>query len=166
MISDNEPLINQYISVPKEMNQLNCGAFVAGIIEGCCCGLLGGEGVGGLPALVASLQAREELARRNLQKSHPKNESIPNEIDTNSASTADTGKTEKTEKTENAAKAAETNEVSSPTIIEDAHLPINQPQPPALVSAHNAGEEGGLWPSKTVYLIRFSMEVVQREGTK
>lgn len=36
MISDNDPLVNQYISVPKEMNQLNCAAFVAGIIEGVC----------------------------------------------------------------------------------------------------------------------------------
>ena len=41
MISDNEPLVNQYISVPKEMSQLNCAAYVAGIIEGVCdgCGL-------------------------------------------------------------------------------------------------------------------------------
>ncbi|KAL8809929.1 MAG: hypothetical protein Q9223_007851, partial [Gallowayella weberi] len=41
MISDNEPLVNHYISVPKEMNQLNCAAYVAGIIEGVCdgCGL-------------------------------------------------------------------------------------------------------------------------------
>ena len=36
MISDNEPLVNQYISVPKEMNQLNCAAYVAGVIEGVC----------------------------------------------------------------------------------------------------------------------------------
>lgn len=34
MIIDNDPLVNQYISVPKEMSQLNCAAFVAGIIEG------------------------------------------------------------------------------------------------------------------------------------
>ncbi|KAL8710045.1 MAG: hypothetical protein Q9220_005316 [cf. Caloplaca sp. 1 TL-2023] len=41
MISDNEPLVNQYISIPKEMSQLNCAAYVAGIIEGVCdgCGL-------------------------------------------------------------------------------------------------------------------------------
>ncbi|KAL8951430.1 MAG: hypothetical protein Q9222_002591 [Ikaeria aurantiellina] len=41
MISDNEPLVNQYISVPKEMSQLNCAAYVAGIVEGVCdgCGL-------------------------------------------------------------------------------------------------------------------------------
>jgi hypothetical protein len=38
MISDNEPLVNSYISVPKEMSQLNCAAFVAGIIEGVCDG--------------------------------------------------------------------------------------------------------------------------------
>jgi hypothetical protein len=38
MISDNEPLVNQYISVPREMSQLNCAAFVAGVIEGVCDG--------------------------------------------------------------------------------------------------------------------------------
>ncbi|MCJ1308947.1 Trafficking protein particle complex subunit 5 [Agyrium rufum] len=36
MISDNEPLVNSYISIPKEMSQLNCAAFVAGVIEGVC----------------------------------------------------------------------------------------------------------------------------------
>ncbi|KAF4974985.1 hypothetical protein FZEAL_8169 [Fusarium zealandicum] len=38
MIIDNEPLVNQYISVPKEMSQLNCAAFVAGVVEGVCDG--------------------------------------------------------------------------------------------------------------------------------
>jgi hypothetical protein len=38
MISDNEPLVNQYISVPKEMSQLNPMALVAGIVEGVCDG--------------------------------------------------------------------------------------------------------------------------------
>lgn len=38
MISDNDPVVNQYISVPKEMSQLNCAAFVAGIVEGVCDG--------------------------------------------------------------------------------------------------------------------------------
>lgn len=38
MITDNDPLVNTYISLPKEMNQLNCAAFVAGIIEGVCDG--------------------------------------------------------------------------------------------------------------------------------
>ncbi|KAK9719424.1 Trafficking protein particle complex subunit 31 [Basidiobolus ranarum] len=33
MISDNEPLVNKFISVPKELSQLNCGAFIAGIVE-------------------------------------------------------------------------------------------------------------------------------------
>lgn len=33
MISDNEPLVNKFISVPKDMSSLNCAAFVAGIIE-------------------------------------------------------------------------------------------------------------------------------------
>ncbi|KAI8903809.1 NO signaling/Golgi transport ligand-binding domain-containing protein [Gorgonomyces haynaldii] len=33
MISDNEPLVTKFISVPKEMSSLNCGAFMAGIVE-------------------------------------------------------------------------------------------------------------------------------------
>lgn len=36
MITDNDPLVNTYISIPKEMSQLNCAAYVAGIIEGVC----------------------------------------------------------------------------------------------------------------------------------
>ncbi|KAA6408486.1 MAG: TRAPP I complex [Lasallia pustulata] len=36
MIADNEPLVNTYVSVPKEMSQLNCAAFVAGVLEGVC----------------------------------------------------------------------------------------------------------------------------------
>jgi trafficking protein particle complex subunit 5 len=54
MISDNEPLINQYISVPKEMSQLNCGAFVAGIIEGVCDG-------GGMTAKVSAHSVGTEM---------------------------------------------------------------------------------------------------------
>ncbi|KAJ5909112.1 hypothetical protein N7495_001794 [Penicillium taxi] len=38
MITDNEPLVNTYISVPREMNMLNCAAYVAGVIEGVCDG--------------------------------------------------------------------------------------------------------------------------------
>ncbi|RHZ56090.1 hypothetical protein Glove_406g58 [Diversispora epigaea] len=33
MISDNDPVISRYISVPKELSQLNCNAFLAGIVE-------------------------------------------------------------------------------------------------------------------------------------
>ncbi|PMD22093.1 TRAPP I complex [Hyaloscypha hepaticicola] len=78
MISDNDPLVNQYISVPKEMNQLNCAAFVAGIVEGVC------DGAGF----------------------------------------------------------------------------------PARVTAHSVGkgEEGELWPGKTVFLLKFQQEVVEREA--
>ncbi|KAI6377887.1 hypothetical protein MCOR25_002403 [Pyricularia grisea] len=38
MIVDNEPLVNAYVSVPREMSQLNCAAFAAGVIEGVCDG--------------------------------------------------------------------------------------------------------------------------------
>ncbi len=78
MNSDNEPLVNQYISVPKEMSQLNCAAFVAGIIEGTC-------DAAGFPARV---------------------------------------------------------------------------------TAHSVGkgEEGEMWPGKTVFLIKFQPEVVEREA--
>ncbi|KNE69411.1 hypothetical protein AMAG_13775 [Allomyces macrogynus ATCC 38327] len=33
MISDNDLVVNRYISIPKEMSQLNTGAFIAGIVE-------------------------------------------------------------------------------------------------------------------------------------
>ena len=46
MIIDNEPLVNTYISVPKEMSQLNCAAFVAGIVEGVCAGVSGAFATG------------------------------------------------------------------------------------------------------------------------
>ena len=36
MIIDNEPLVNKFVSVPKEMSQLNCAAWVAGVVEGVC----------------------------------------------------------------------------------------------------------------------------------
>lgn len=75
MIIDNEPLVNQYISVPKEMSQLNCAAFVAGVVEGVCDG-------------------------------------------------ADF---------------------------------------PAKVTAHTVGE-GEMWPGKTVFLVKFAKEVVEREA--
>lgn len=35
-IIDNKPLVNQYISVPREISGLNCAAFVAGVVEGVC----------------------------------------------------------------------------------------------------------------------------------
>ncbi len=34
MISDYDLFVNQYISVPRDMGQLNCAAFVAGIVKG------------------------------------------------------------------------------------------------------------------------------------
>lgn len=33
MISDNDPIVSKFISVPKDVSQLNCGAFMAGIVE-------------------------------------------------------------------------------------------------------------------------------------
>lgn len=33
MISDNDPVVSKFISVPKDVSQLNCGAFMAGIVE-------------------------------------------------------------------------------------------------------------------------------------
>ncbi|KAH8664141.1 NO signaling/Golgi transport ligand-binding domain-containing protein [Xylariales sp. PMI_506] len=82
MIIDNEPLVNRYISVPRDMSQLNCAAFVAGIIEGVCDG---------------------------------------------SAF-------------------------------------------PARVTAHSVGKQGGeeegkeMWPGRTVFLVKFTPEVMEREG--
>jgi trafficking protein particle complex subunit 5 len=33
MVHDNAPMITKFISVPQSMSQLNCSAFLAGIIE-------------------------------------------------------------------------------------------------------------------------------------
>jgi len=33
MVHDNAPMITKFISIPQSMSQLNCGAFLAGIIE-------------------------------------------------------------------------------------------------------------------------------------
>ncbi|GAB1314427.1 Trafficking protein particle complex subunit 31 [Madurella fahalii] len=78
MIIDNEPLVNAYVSVPREMSQLNCAAFVAGIVEGVCDGAVF----------------------------------------------------------------------------------------PARVTAHTVGgkEEGEMWPGKTVFLVKFEPEVLEREA--
>lgn len=47
MIVDNDPFVNQFVSVPRELSQLNCAAFVAGIVEGACDGA-------GFPARVSA----------------------------------------------------------------------------------------------------------------
>ena len=58
MVIDNEPVVNAYISVPKEMSQLNCAAFVAGIIEGVCDGA--GFATEGVHAISVAEQEGEE----------------------------------------------------------------------------------------------------------
>lgn len=39
MIIDNEPAIERYISVPRDMSQLSCSSFTAGIVEAVLDGL-------------------------------------------------------------------------------------------------------------------------------
>ena len=39
MIIDNDPLIERHISVPKDMSQLSCSSFTAGIVEAVLDGL-------------------------------------------------------------------------------------------------------------------------------
>lgn len=93
MIIDNEPLVNAYISVPREMSQLNCAAYVAGMIEGVCDGA-------GFPARVTA----------------------------HSVGAQATGGS----------------------------------------SEGGAGAEGGavqeMWPGKTVFLVKFAKEVLEREA--
>eukprot|EP00762_Andalucia_godoyi_P001486 ANDGO_00267.mRNA.1 Trafficking protein particle complex subunit 5 len=36
-IVDKVPLVNRFISIPKDLSSLNCGAFVAGIVKGALC---------------------------------------------------------------------------------------------------------------------------------
>ena len=39
MIIDNDPPIERHISVPRDMNQLSCSSFTAGIVEAVLDGL-------------------------------------------------------------------------------------------------------------------------------
>ena len=34
MVVDNDPLVTKFVSVPKDMSSLNCGALVAGVMQG------------------------------------------------------------------------------------------------------------------------------------
>ncbi|KAF2873753.1 trafficking protein-like protein particle complex subunit 5, partial [Massariosphaeria phaeospora] len=61
MLFDNEPLVNTYISLPREMTQLNCAAYVAGIIEGVCDGA--GFATEGVSAHSVSEQEGESAAK-------------------------------------------------------------------------------------------------------
>ncbi len=65
MISDTEVFVNKFISVPKDMGQLNCAAFVAGIVKG----VLGGAG---FPARWAH-QTQSVSARRKVISDHSTN---------------------------------------------------------------------------------------------
>ncbi|KUI57295.1 Transport protein particle subunit trs31 [Cytospora mali] len=97
MIIDNEPLVNAYISVPREMSQLNCAAYVAGMIEGVCDGA-------GFPARVTA-------------------HSVGNQTQAGQ----DGG----------AAGAA---------------------------TAEGGGPVQEMWPGKTVFLVKFAGEVIEREA--
>lgn len=97
MIIDNEPLVNAYISVPKEMSQLNCAAFAAGIIEGVCDGA-------GFPARVTA------------------------------HTVGDTG-------------GSGSNNGSGGTGADGGR-----------------GEGGEMWPGRTVFLVKFQPEVLEREA--
>ncbi|KAK3115029.1 Trafficking protein particle complex subunit 31, partial [Teratosphaeriaceae sp. CCFEE 6253] len=55
MLVDNEPVVNTFITIPREMSQLNCAALVAGIVEGVCDAA--GFGMEGVTAHWASASA-------------------------------------------------------------------------------------------------------------
>lgn len=54
MISDSDLFVTKYISVPKDMGQLNCASFVAGIVKGALDGA-------GFPARYIRLPALQSL---------------------------------------------------------------------------------------------------------
>jgi trafficking protein particle complex subunit 5 len=92
-IIDNEPLVNRYISVPREMSALNCAAYVAGIVEGVCDGA-------GFPAKVGA----HSVGAQQQQQQQPQQE------------------------------------------------------------GGAAGAESEMWPGRTVFLVKFEKEVLEREG--
>lgn len=80
MIIDNDPLVNKYVSVPREMSQLNCAAWVAGIVEGVCdasgmsaeCSAHGLEGQGNKTVILvrfseATMERERELERAGIK---------------------------------------------------------------------------------------------------
>lgn len=97
MIIDNEPLVNAYVSVPREMSQLNCAAYVAGMVEGVCDGA-------GFPARVTAHSVGGQAAAQG-------------------ADGAADG---------------------------------------AAAAAQGAVQE--MWPGKTVFLVKFAPEVLEREA--
>lgn len=70
MITDNDPVVNAYISVPKEMNQLNCAAYVAGIVEGVC------DGCGFYARVSAHSVGEDEAAARAKEGGTAKDSSV------------------------------------------------------------------------------------------
>lgn len=86
MITDNDVLVNEFVSVPREISSLNVAAFVAGIVEGVC------DGAGFATRGVSAHWASESGA-----------------------------------------------------------------------DGEGSGAGGGMWPGKTVFLVRFSEVVVERE---
>ncbi len=100
MVSDNEPLVNTYVSVPREMSQLNCAAFVAGIIEGVC----DGAGFATLGVTAHSVSEQEGAG-----------------ADGSAGGGAAAG------------------------------------------GGQGAGGAGNMWPGKTIFLIKFRPEVLERE---
>jgi hypothetical protein len=55
LIGDRELLVNRFISVPRDLGSLNCGAFSAGVVRGCL-------EAGGFPATVSAYSAPVEGA--------------------------------------------------------------------------------------------------------
>lgn len=102
MIIDNEPLVNAYVSVPRDMSQLSCAAYVAGIVEGVCDGAA-------FPARVTA----HSVGRQN-----------PG---------ADGG--------------------------------AGAGAPPPATGAPGPDDDGKeMWPGKTVFLVKFAPEVMERES--
>ncbi|KAF2659714.1 TRAPP I complex [Lophiostoma macrostomum CBS 122681] len=57
MIFDNDPMVNSYISLPREMRGFNAAAYVAGVIEGFCDGA-------GFATFKEEVLEREEILNR------------------------------------------------------------------------------------------------------
>ena len=55
MISDFDLFVTKYVSVPKDMGQLNCAAFIAGIVKGALDGA-------GFPARCAAKRCHVEFS--------------------------------------------------------------------------------------------------------
>lgn len=74
MIIDNDPSITRHISVPRDMSQLSCSSFTAGIVEA----VLDGLGFVSVTSLVVSTAHLQRLQPARVTAHNTPTDALPN----------------------------------------------------------------------------------------